>query len=41
MCIRDSIWTDRFTGNAWSGTVTVASVFGTFPVALLVADPEA
>lgn len=37
----EGIWTDRFTGNAWSGTVTVASVFGTFPVALLVADPEA
>ena len=38
----EGIWTDRFTGNAWSGTVTVAAMFGTFPVALLVADdPEA
>lgn len=36
----EGIWTDRFTGNAWSGTVTVAAVFGTFPVALLVADPD-
>lgn len=34
----EGIWTDRFTGNAWSGTVTVAAMFGTYPVALLVAD---
>ena len=34
----EGIWTDRFTGNAWSGTVTVASMFGTYPVVLLVAD---
>lgn len=36
----EGIWTDRFTGNAWSGTVTVSAVFGTYPVALLVADSE-
>ncbi|MDO4609155.1 malto-oligosyltrehalose synthase [Corynebacterium sp.] len=34
-------WTDRFTGNTWSGRVAVASVFGTHPVALLVRDDEA
>lgn len=36
----EGFWTDRFTGNTWSGTVAVASVFANFPVALLVADDE-
>lgn len=34
----DGFWTDRFTGHTWSGTVAVGSVFGTFPMALLVRD---
>lgn len=34
----EGFWTDRFTGHTWSGTVAVGSVFGTFPMALLVRD---
>lgn len=34
----EGLWTDRFTGRSWSGTVTVASVFDAYPFALLVAD---
>ena len=36
----DGFWTDRFTGHTWSGKVAVASMFSSFPVALLVRDDE-
>lgn len=33
-------WTDRFTGHTWSGTIAVASLFSSFPVALLVREDD-
>nr|WP_120492233.1 malto-oligosyltrehalose synthase [Corynebacterium lactis] len=36
----EGFWTDRFTGHTWSGAIAVSSVFGSYPMALLVRDGD-
>ncbi len=36
----EGFWTDRFTGRTWSSTIAVASMFDTYPLALLVRNED-